>query len=105
MNFGVRMLRALGLCAVTTIMRTLKGAKRSLVICTPQEARGSILRDCNHLWRVQNTPQRHRANKGSICGENAPSLLKASLLFEHGKRLVEASAWKVCSANFALTQF
>jgi hypothetical protein len=27
MNFGVKMLRALGLCARTTIMRTLKGAK------------------------------------------------------------------------------
>src|SRR5215213_10244694 len=26
--------------------------KRSLVICTPPDARGSILRDCNHLWRV-----------------------------------------------------
>jgi hypothetical protein len=49
-------------------------------------------------------PQRHRANKGSICRENAPSLLKASLLFEHGRRLVEASAWKVCSANYFLTR-
>ena len=27
MNFGVRMLRALGLCACITIMRTLKDAK------------------------------------------------------------------------------
>ena len=26
--------------------------KGSLVICTPPDARGSILRDCNHLWRV-----------------------------------------------------
>jgi hypothetical protein len=34
--------------------RTLAGIppKRSLVICTLPEARGSILRDCNHLWRV-----------------------------------------------------
>jgi hypothetical protein len=22
------------------------------VICSPPEARGSILRDCNYLWRV-----------------------------------------------------
>jgi hypothetical protein len=39
-------------------------------------------------------------NKGSICRENARSLLKGPLRFEHGMRLVEASAWQVCSANY-----
>jgi hypothetical protein len=39
-------------------------------------------------------------DKGSICRENARSFLKGPLRFEHGMRLVEASAWQVCSANY-----
>jgi hypothetical protein len=39
-------------------------------------------------------------NKGSICSENARHFLKGPLRFEHGMRLVEASAWQVCSANY-----
>src|SRR5829696_4919765 len=54
--------------------------KRSLVICTPPDARGSILRDCNHLWRVRSHGETG-ANKGSICRYNMlDSLLKASPL-------------------------
>src|SRR5215217_6072791 len=30
--------------------------KGSLVICTPPDARGSLLRDCDHLWRVPGHP-------------------------------------------------
>src|ERR687896_432793 len=74
--------------------RTIAGIpKRLLVICTPPEARGSILRDCNHLWKAR-TPQRHRANKGSICRYNMLDfLLKASLrAWERGP---QPSAWKV----------
>ena len=55
--------------------------KRSLVICTPPEARGSILRDCNHLWRVGPPHRDTGANKGSICRYNMLDfLLKASPL-------------------------
>src|SRR5918994_152034 len=60
--------------------------KRSLVICTPPDARGSILRDCNHLWRVRATPHRDTGRikapfAGTIC---STSFLK-TLLFEHGR--------------------
>jgi len=56
--------------------------ERSLVICTPREARGSILRDCKHLRRVPTPPHRETvANKGSICRYNMlNSLLKDSPL-------------------------
>src|SRR5215212_3089777 len=62
--------------------RALTGLpKRSLVICTPPEARGSILRDCNHLWRVRPPHRDTWANRGSICSYNKlVSLLKASPL-------------------------
>ena len=35
--------------------------------CTPREARGSILRDCNHLWRAEGARLgvRDRNGKGS----------------------------------------
>src|SRR5215208_3107264 len=48
-----------GLAGISQVM--------SLVICTPPDARGSILRDCNHLWRVGATHRETGANKGSIC--------------------------------------
>src|SRR5215211_1638014 len=62
---------------------TLGGiSKRCLVICTPPDARGSILRDCNHLWSPPHRDIR-RINApfaGTIC--STPFL--KSLLFEHG---------------------
>ena len=69
------------------------------MICTPPEARGSILRDCNHLWR-QATPQRHRANKGPICRKRCSTSFLKPLLFERRERLIEVRAWKVCPANY-----
>src|SRR5215204_1039269 len=57
----------------------------SLVTCTPQEARGSILRDCDYPLR-EIYPQGHRANKGSICRyDMLDSLLKASPLRARGR--------------------
>ena len=70
------------------------------MICTPPDVRGSILRDCNHLWRVGATPQGHRANKGSICRYNMLDFFSRPLLFERRVRLIEVSAWKVCPANY-----
>ena len=58
--------------------------KRSLVICTPPEARGSILRDCNHLWRgghLKDTGAIKAPFAGTIC---STPFLKV-LLFEHGR--------------------
>src|SRR5215212_4787747 len=53
--------------------------KRWIVICTPPDARGSILRDCNYLWRTY--PAGRGANKGSLCSYNMlDSVLKASPL-------------------------
>src|SRR5215212_6040264 len=79
-------------------------SKRSLVICTPPDARGSILRDCNHLWRVRSHGETG-VNKGSICRYNMlGSLLKASPLRAR-ERPIQPSAWKVNSANFAFTAF
>src|SRR5215213_2179288 len=76
-----------------------------LVICTPPDARRSILRECNHLWRVSATPQRHRSNKGSICRYiMLDFLLKASPL-QARERSPQPTAWKGNSANFALTEF
>jgi Universal stress protein family len=90
-----------------TVRRILMGSQSEEISSDMHPTRGTRIhpKGLQSPLEGPDTPQRHRANKGSICGENAPSLLKASLLFEHGKRLVEASAWKVCSANFALTQF
>src|SRR5215211_3111692 len=60
----------------------------SLVICTPPDARGYILRDCNHLWRVRLS---HRGTgrikapfAGTIC---STSFLKPPL-FEHGREVL-----------------
>jgi hypothetical protein len=80
--------------------------KRSLVICTPPEARGSILRDCNHLCRSSSTPHRETgANKGSICRyDMLYFLLKASPLRAR-ERGPQPSAWKGNSANVAITAF
>ena len=54
------------------------------MICTPPEARGFILRDCNHLWRVSGHPTGTQAQirapfAGTIC---STSFLKPHL-FEH----------------------
>jgi hypothetical protein len=89
--------------------------KRLLVICTPPEARGSLLRDCNHLWRVGGALHRETgANKGSICRYNMlDSVLKASPLRTRergpfnqmcGWGFLRTSPYK-SSANFAFTEF
>src|SRR5215208_915224 len=55
--------------------------ERYLVICTPPDAQGSILRDCNYLWRVRTPHRETGADKGSICRYNMlDALLKASPL-------------------------
>src|SRR5918994_524868 len=77
----------------------------SLVICTPTEARGSILRDCNHLWRV-GAPHRDTGRikapfAGTTC--STPSqVLSSSRGRERGP---QPSAWKVNSTKFALAAF
>src|SRR5215217_3506072 len=79
--------------------------KRSLVIYTPPEARGSILRDCNHLWRHRPPHGETGANKGSICRYNMfGSLLKDSPLRTR-ERGPQPSAWKECSTKIALAAF
>src|SRR5215218_6914013 len=66
--------------------RALAGIpKRSPVICTPPEARGSILRDCNHLWKVRPPHRDTGANKGSICRYDMLDPFLKPLLFEHGR--------------------
>src|SRR5215217_263910 len=62
--------------------------KRSLVICTPPDARGSILRDCNHLWRVP--PRGHPTGrqgriKAPFAGTTCSIPFLTSLHFEHGR--------------------
>ena len=48
--------------------RALTGIpKRSLVICTTPDARESLLRDCDHPWRVRPPHGESGTNKGSIC--------------------------------------
>ena len=82
--------------------RALAGIpKRSLVICTPPEARGSILRNCNHLWRLRPPHRETRANKGSICRYNMLDfLLKVSPLRAR-ERGPQPSAWKVNYPKYA----
>jgi hypothetical protein len=88
--------------APTAASSSCHSPKRSLVICTPPEARGSILRDCNHLWRVGPPHGETGASKGSLCRYNMLySLLKASPLRAR-ERGPQPTAWKVPSANFAL---
>src|SRR5215212_912284 len=79
--------------------------KRYLVICTPPEARGSILRDCNHLWRVGHATEIQGRIKAPFAGTICSTPFLKSLLFEHGREALQPSAWKGYSANFALTEF
>src|SRR5215208_5912873 len=76
-------------------------SKRSLVICTPPEARGSLLRDCNHLWRVRHPTGRQGRIRAPFAGtiSSFPSL--KPLLFEHRQGLIQPSAWKGYSPKFA----
>src|SRR5215216_5685870 len=57
--------------------------KRSLLICTPPDARGSILRDCNQLWRAG----RPTGTQGRIKAPFAVTIYSAPFLkplhFEH----------------------
>jgi hypothetical protein len=39
-------------------------------------------------------------NKGSICRYNMLDIFSRPLLFECRERLIEASAWRVCPANY-----
>src|SRR5919112_28868 len=59
-----------------------------LVICTPPEARGSILRDCNPLWRSRlphsDTGRIKAPFAGTICSTSFSKLL----LFEHGREVL-----------------
>src|SRR5215204_3010994 len=72
--------------------------------CTPPEARGSILRDCNHLWRVR--PHRDTgANKGSICRYSMLDFLVKASPLRARVRGPQPSAWKVNSANFTCIGF
>jgi hypothetical protein len=74
--------------APTAASSSCHSPKRSLVMCTPPEARGSILRACDYPLR-EDLPQRDPgANKGSICRYNMlDSLLKVSPLraWERGR--------------------
>src|SRR5215212_4890156 len=55
----------------------------SLVMCTLPEARGSILRDCNHLWRP---PHREQGRiKAPFAGTICLTSFLQPLLFEHGR--------------------
>jgi hypothetical protein len=55
--------------------------KRLLLICTPPDARGSILRGCNHFWRAGPPHGETGANKRFICRNDILDfLLKASPL-------------------------
>src|SRR5215212_8953701 len=60
-------------------------SKRSLVICTPPDARGSILRDCNHLWRVTHPTGRQGRIKAPFAGTICSTPFLKLLLFEHGR--------------------
>jgi hypothetical protein len=79
--------------------------KRSLVICTPPEARGSILKDCDHLWRAGGPHRETGANKGSICRYNMLDFLPIASPLQARERCPHPSAWKVNSQKFALTEF
>src|SRR5215207_664571 len=54
------------------------------MICTPPEARGSLLRDCNHLWRVGPTGRQGQIVAPFARTKCSTSYLKP-LLFEHGR--------------------
>jgi hypothetical protein len=74
------------------------------VICTPPEARGYILRDCNHLCRA--APHREtEANKGSICRYNMFDFLLDASPLRARVRDPHPSAWKENPPNFVMTAF
>src|SRR5215208_7496287 len=56
------------------------------MICTPPDARGSILRDCNHLWRAPLHPTGTQGRiKAPFAGTICSTPFLKSLLFEHGR--------------------
>jgi hypothetical protein len=90
--------------APTAASSSCHSPKRSLVMCTPPEARGSLLRDCNHLWRVR-PPHRDTGRiKAPFAGTICSTPFLRLLLFEHG-RDPQPSAWKVNSQKFVGTEF
>ena len=54
-------------------------------IRTPPEARGSILRDCNHLWRVGHPRETQGRIKAPFAGTICSTPFLKPLLFEHGR--------------------
>src|SRR5215212_4764613 len=57
--------------------------KRSLVICTLPDARGSLLRDCDHLWRAGAPYGRQGRIKAPFAGTICSTSFLKPLLFEH----------------------
>jgi hypothetical protein len=105
MSFGVRMLRALGLCACTTINENPEGCE--VMSRDMHPTRGTRIPSKGLQSPLEGrVPRRDTgANKGSICRYNMlDSLLKASPL-RALERSPQPSAWKVNSANFACTEF
>jgi hypothetical protein len=68
------------------------------VTCTPPEARGSILRDCNHLWRVGHPTGRQARIKAPFAGRICSTPFLQPLLFEHGR---EAHSPKCVEGEFS----
>src|SRR5215218_9092790 len=67
--------------------------KRWIVICTPPDAQGSILRDCNYLWRTYNPPQREGRIKAPFAATTCSTPFLKPLLFEHVReKLIQPSA-------------
>jgi hypothetical protein len=71
--------------APTAASSSCHSPKRSLVMCTPPEARGSILRDCFHLWRVGHPTGREGRIKAPFAGTTCSTSFLKPLLFEHGR--------------------
>jgi hypothetical protein len=71
-------LRASGMCVDTKAIRSLDGNGYE-VISTPPEARGSILRACDHPLRVK-LPPGPRRQKAPFAGKILDNFLKASPL-------------------------
>src|SRR5215208_7784865 len=69
----------------TAAISSWHSPKRSLVMCTPPEARGSILRDCFHLWRVGHPTGRQGRIKAPFAGTICSTPFLKPLLFEHGR--------------------
>jgi hypothetical protein len=86
----------------TAAISSWHSPKRSLVMCTPPEARGSILRDCFHLWRVGHPTGREGRIKAPFAGTTCSTSFLKPLLFEHGREAhspecVEGEFYELCA--------